>query len=165
MRTTPLASFPRIINCALLAAATVALWPMTAAGQTNEPPKIVFLHLRLVPSKTVTLIESRTRNGTLKPQPVSNDADALHFELLTADGRSFWHGAIADPSERVVEYEDPPRSGKLKRKRYSLGETEFTLRLPFSADARTVEFYRLDAAGQSTNVVKKSIGVVALTGK
>ena len=154
-----------MIGCALPAAASIAFWPMVAVAQTNDSPGILFLHLRLEHSKTVTLIESGTRKGTLKPQSPSNQPGAIHFELLTADRRSLWRGAIPDPSERVVEYEDPPRSGKLKRKNHSLGETEFTIRIPFSTDARTVEFYRLDSAGQSTNVVKQQIGVVTLAEK
>ena len=158
-------SVHRIIGFALVATAIVALWPFAAVGQTNSSPKILFLHLRLDASKSVSLIDSQTRDGTLKPQPVSNHRDAIHFELLATDGRSLWHGAIADPSDRMVEYEDPPRSGKLKRKRQVLAKTEFTVRVPVAADARTVEFYRLTSEGQSTNVVKKQIGVVTLTGK
>jgi len=162
MRTTSLATIPRMVWGVVLAAGCIAPCLMAAAGQTNDAPKIVFLHLRLDQSRSVTLIDSQTRDGTLKSQPVSNHPDAIHFEMLTADGNSLWHGAIADPGERVVEYEDPPHSGKLKRKRHSLAETEFTIRVPFSPDARKVEFYRLGSAGQSTNVVKKQIGVVTL---
>jgi len=122
-----------------------------AFAQTNDGPKILFLHVRMEKGKKAELVESKIRDGELKPALNVDQADGIHFELLTKDGKSLRHGTTPDPTRRVVEFEDPPQSGKLKRKQVELADAEFAIRVPLATNAQRVEFYTL--AKSNTNGV------------
>jgi hypothetical protein len=140
---------------------TLACLLANAQAQTNDEPKILFLHLQLK-TNSVSFIKSSTRPGHLKPRPNDDIPDGLHFELTDGDGRPLWHGVIEDPGSRSVEYEDPPGSGKLKRKKFHSSETEFTVRVPVLAKARQIEFYTCERAGSGKDEQRKSRGSLAL---
>ena len=133
-------------------------------AQATDEPQILFLHLKLK-NQQVSLVKTVTRPGVLK-RARDGAADELHYELLTDTGESRWKAAVADPTIRHLEYEDPPGSGNLKRKLLFLAEAEFTVRVPVVAKARRVEFYKLelstpDANGEQHHV-KKTVGSVPL---
>jgi len=148
---------------------TIVLLGMLALGptagrtlaETNDEPRIIFLHLQLRPDKSVKLLDATSKKGHLKSRPIQNIPDAIHFELLSTEGRTLWHGMVADPSVRDVEYEDPLRAGQMKRKQFRLIETEFTVRVPGLADARRVEFYTLGRDG-TNDATRKKLGTFPL---
>jgi hypothetical protein len=140
------------------------LWGGALLAQTNGGPAILFLHLK-VKNQVVSLVETSTSPGVLKKSrdPVAGE---LQYELVSTTGESLWKGAVADPSIRHLEYEDPPGSGKLKSKTILLDEAEFTIRVPVVSKARQVNFCILDnpAAGAEggKGLTNKSLGSVVL---
>ena len=150
--------FPR---AGWLVALTLASLLANATAQTNETSKIVFLRLQLK-GQSVSLIETTVRPGYLKTRRNLDLPDGIHFELSDRAGHPLWHGAIEDPRVRAVEYEDPPRSGKLKRKEFRLSEAGFTVRVPMLADAKRIEFYTLERADSGKDERRKSLGKLPL---
>lgn len=136
--------------------------PATALGQTNEGSKILFLHLQVQKDKSVKLLDSVTRPGELKPPANTEIHGGIHYELIDADGKSLWHAAIADPSERIIEHGDPSRSGKLKQMRVELPEAEFSIRVPVKTNAVRLEFYRWSNASTNKLAGKIRLGVWSL---
>jgi len=131
----------------------------TPAAETNEQPGILFLQLKLK-NKSISLVKTTTAPGVVKPPRVAETG--IQYELLSATGELLWKGTIEDPAVRHVEYEDPPGSGKMKRKTIRLEETEFTLRVPLIAAAQRVEFYLLEPsavdAKPGRNSTRKLLG-------
>lgn len=151
---------PSLTTIALLA--TLA-WPTAnARGQTNDGPKILFLHLKLQPDKTLNLVNSLTRPGELKPPANTDITDGIHYELLDAAGKSLWHAAIADPERRTMEHADSANDGKLKQFRIEVPEAEFMVRVPVRTNAVQVEFYRLTATATNQPLKKIRVGTVPL---
>ena len=140
------------------------LTPTPTRAQTNSTPQILFLHLKLT-NQTVTLVDSVTRPGVLKP-PRDAAVDDLHYELFSASSASLWKAAVANPSILHLEYEEPPGSGQLKRKTVVLDEAEFTARVPLVPEAKQIEFYRLEpsvpnAKGERA-LTRRSLGTLRL---
>ena len=148
--------------CALL---LLALSSQCVQAQTNDAPKILFLHVRIEKDKGIKLIQSQTRDGQLKPPRNADQSEGIHYDLVTKDGKALWRGVIQNPAERVVEYEDPPRSGKLKKKRIKSDTAEFTIRVPVAADAQRVEFYTLDASPPNRVAQTNKLGSVNVPAK
>jgi hypothetical protein len=148
------------------ALAALLLWVESAPAQTqtNAAPQILFLHLKLT-QKGISLVASSVQPGLAKPQP-NLETKEIQFELVSALGQTLWPGAMDDPRTRRVEFEDPPRSGRLKRKAILLKEAEFTIRVPFLTDARRIDFYTLDSAPTNSKSdkppVRKLLGSVPL---
>lgn len=138
-------------------------WPAVGAwGQTNDGPKILFLHLKVQQDKTLKLVNSLTRPGELKPPANTDITDGIHYELFDADGKSLWHAAIADPGQRTIEHADHSNAGKLKQFRVELPEAEFMVRVPVRTNAVQVEFYSLTATATNQPLKKIRLGVVQL---
>ncbi|MSU56860.1 MAG: hypothetical protein EXS35_01515 [Pedosphaera sp.] len=156
---------PRAAGRGVVLFLSLLLTGAIGVAQTNDGPKILFLHVRVEKEKSIKLVESSVRDGELKPQPNTDQADGIHYELRAADGSSLWHGVVPDPSRRVVEFEDPPRSGKLKHKLIELPEMELTVRVPVRSGAQRVEFYNF--TGADTNGVNRTnhLGSVTLPKK
>jgi hypothetical protein len=138
--------------------------PASMLAQTNATPQILFLHLR-VTNQTVSLVGFATQPGVLK-RARDAAADELHYEMVSATSESLWKAAVADPTIRHLEYEEPPGSGNLKRKTIVLAGTEFTIRVPVLPKARRIDFYRLEpsapgAIGERA-LTRKSLGSVVL---
>ena len=137
-----------------------------SAQSTNPPPQILFLHVK-IKNQQVTLLETTTRPGVVKPMRAGSP-DELQFEMLSADGTSLWSAAVPDPTIRVVEFEDPPGSGNLKRKSVPVDDVEFTVRVPVTASAQHVDFFKLEPAAGSAQLstpappAKKMLGSVTL---
>jgi hypothetical protein len=144
---------------AAVAAGLLALLAISASAQeqTNDSPRILFLLLKFK-NNSVSLVESSVQPGYLKPRPVEDIPDGIHFDLISADGQALWRGVIENPSRRVVEFEEPPRSGKLKRKIIPVTEAEFTVRVPARADVRRIEFYTLQKSEPESKGARKSLG-------
>jgi hypothetical protein len=133
-----------------------------AFGQTNDSTKILFLHIK-IKGQSVSLLDTVTRPGVLK-RPGDPAPDALHYEVFSAAGETLWKGALEDPTARRFEYEDPPGSGKLKRKVVLVDETEFTVRIPVLSDAQRVEFYKLEQSSSSNqkSATRRTLGTILL---
>lgn len=146
---------------AFLLAFSWLLWAAPLPAQTNSGPQILFLHLKLT-NQVISLVEANVRPGVLKPAS-NSEADGVEFELVSTAGAVFWKGAMANPSVRHVEYEDPPHSGQLRRKAIPLDEAEFTVRVPVVPGATRVDFYKLDPpASAARNIVsRKLLGSIA----
>ena len=137
------------------------------SAQTNQEAGILFLHLKLN-AQGGSLVKSTFRPGVLKPQPNPEGRD-LVCEVISAKGETLWKGGLDDPRVQRFEYEDPPRSGRLKRKEIRREEAEFTLRVPALSEARRLEIYRLAPAGAGgkgePGRAKKSCGSIVLPPK
>jgi hypothetical protein len=144
----------------LLTVGTIA----TLIAQTNDEPKILFLRLRMVKEKSIELIEATERSGELKPQVQASQPEGIHFDLLSAEGKFLWHGAIGDPTQRPVEYQDP-QSGQIKRKYFETNEAEFMIRIPAFTNGQRVKFYRLTKVGTNEWGRTNQIGSLVLPGK
>ncbi len=134
-----------------------------AEAQTNTQPQILFLHLMLT-NQVVSLVDSSLRPGMLKPG-LEADSTGLFYELVSEAGATLWKGSMADPSVRLLEYEDPANPGKLQRKRVPLEKAEFTLRVPFHQVARRITFFKLASNGPGAaqqEVSRISLGSIAL---
>jgi hypothetical protein len=152
----------RILSPLATATALMVLSLGVTMAQTNEAPQILFLHLKLK-HNAISLVESNVAPGTLKPPRPAETG--IRYELLSATGESLWQGWLDDPRERQIEYEDPPRSGKLKRKTFRREEAEFTMRVPVRAAAHRIEFHALEAPAMeatTTNQVRKLLGCLIL---
>lgn len=158
------ASTPPLPHLAKVASLMLAFLVMHATGETNEGPKILFLHLQFK-EKSVSLIRSSVRPGHLKPRPNPEETDGLHFEVKDAEGRQLWKGVMADPRWRRVEHEEPPGSGKLKSKRVELNDPEFTIRIPLLAEARQIEFYTLERTDAGKSRERRRLGKLQLPKK
>jgi hypothetical protein len=141
-----------------------ALWwrASSAWGQTNDGPKILFLHLKVQQDKTLKLVNSITRPGELKPPANTDIADGIHYELLDAAGKSLWHAVVADPSRRIVEHADPANATKLRQFHVELPEAEFMVRVPVRTNAVQVEFYRLITTATNRPPEKIRLGAVPM---
>src|ERR1043166_1660851 len=131
----------------LLALACFTAWLVCGLGplgaQTNDEPQILFLHLKLK-NKTISLVKSTQVPGVVKAPRTA--PTGLQYEVVSATGESLWKGTIEDPGERHLEYEDPPGSGKLKRKTIHFDEAAFMVRVPLLPAAQRVEFYTLESS-------------------
>lgn len=148
-------------NVTTVTALLLAFLAINVLGQTNDGPRILFLHLQLK-NESVSLIKSSVQPGHLKPRPNPDDTDGIHFELTDSDGFRLWTGAMADPRSRRVEHEDPPGSGKLKSKKVELRDPEFTVRVPLLSEARQIEFYTLVPIGSEDKLQRRSLGKLPL---
>jgi hypothetical protein len=151
------------LACAAIVLTALLIWVEAALAQTNAAPQILFLHLRLT-QKDIALVESSVRPGVAKPQP-NAETKEIQFELVSSRDKVLWRGAMDDPRVRHVEFENPPRSGHLKRKIIQSKEAEATIRVPLLAEARQIDFYALDSAevGKSDKPpARKLLGTVAL---
>jgi len=152
---------PRVYQLATAVTLVLGLMVGKMPAQTNDGPKILFLHLQLKDG-SVSLIKASVRPGQLKPRPEQNIPDGLHFELTDGDGRPLWQGVIADPRSRLVEYQIPEGSGKLKRKKVAIKDPEFTLRVPALTEARRIEFYFQEPSNAENREQRKSLGQLRL---
>jgi hypothetical protein len=124
------------------------------AAVTNETPQILFLHLRMK-ENAVSLVGCSTGAGVVKPQP-NLEARELQYELLSASGEVVWKGGLNDASLNSIEYEDPPRSGRLKRKAIRANDVEFTVRVPLISSAERLEFFRWETLPEDARSGKKA---------
>jgi len=138
-------------------------WPTAVArGQTNDGPKILFLHLKIHPDKTLQLLSSIKRPGELKPPANTDTTEGIHYELRDAEGKSLWHAAIADPERRTLEHADNSPARKMKQLHVAMSEPEFMVRVPARTNAVEVEFYRFTATTTNQPLKKVRLGMVPL---
>jgi hypothetical protein len=132
-------------------------------AQTNQP-QILFLHLKATP-ENVVLVRGTVRPGVLKPAPEA-DSTGLFYELQSVGGAKLWSGSIADPNVVEVESEDQPHSGHLHRKAIPRAEAEVTIRVPFTAAAEKIQFYKLEseAGVKPEKPSKKVLATIPLRG-
>lgn len=137
-------------------------FPLLLAGTTwlsaqETSSKIFFLHLRLE-SNQVSLVSASIAPGTLKR--FSPPSASLELEVATAAGQVLWTNAVADPSIRHLEYEDPQHPGEIISREVQLTNTEFTVRIPGFINAHHVNFYRSQSTA-ATNVPPANAAAVS----
>ena len=126
--------FAAVICSALLVTAQLG------AGKNQEGSSgITFLHLRAT-ATGFELVEARTVNGLLRGRRYDAAKLGLHLEVRSADNRVLFRDVYPDPTVTRLEYEDPDHPGKIRAKEVT--KQEFTIRVPYFAEARTVHFYR-----------------------
>lgn len=147
----------------ILAATIVPLAPLNA--QTNEPPRILFLHLKLK-GQAISLVNATAVPGVLKPARTMRGG--IRYEIISTNGVRLWQGAMADP--RVERPDFPALDDSDKTPRPALprpDELEFTLRVPCLPAAQRIDFYTLEPPPSgdvaATNAVKKILGSLPLT--
>jgi hypothetical protein len=136
--------FAAVICSALLATAELGagLRPDGSAG-------ITFLHLRAT-ADGFELIEAKTVNGSLRTRRYDSAKLGLHVEVRSADNRVLFRDVYPEPTVTRLEYEDPEHPGKIRAKEVTI--QEFTIRVPYFGEARTVHFYRrLEGRATGTN--------------
>ena len=160
----PLSCSVRSVGCRVVFLALLGLaggW--RAFAQTNPSPQILFLHL-VITNQTVSLVDSNLRPGLLKPTPEA-DSTGLFYEQVSEAGAMLCKGSMADPSVHHLEFENPAKPGGLQRKTVQLDKVEFTLRVPFHAAARRVNFFKLPVGPPGTvqpAVTRVSLGSITL---
>jgi len=117
----------------LLASAEVGV------GSKPDNTGITFLHLRAT-ADGFELIEARTVNGSLRNRRYDSAKPGLHVEVQSADDRVLFRDVYPEPTVTRLEYEDPEHPGKIRAK--EITNQEFTIRVPYFAEARAVHFYR-----------------------
>ena len=121
------------------------------AGEHNDEPRILFLHLRINQDGVVRVIGSKTAPGKLKTRLEARGT--LKFELQAKDSISLWSGAVQDPRVRHFEIEHPPGSGKLERRTHTLLDTEFMVRVPLHPAAARLMLFE-EASPDDDGVVR-----------
>jgi hypothetical protein len=126
--------FVAVVCSALLASAALG------TGSTEAGSKgITFLHLRAT-ADGFELVEAKTVDGSLRVRRYDSAKTGLHVEVRSADDRVLFRDVHPDPTVTRLEYEDPEHPGKIRAK--EITNQEFTIRVPYFADARIVHFYR-----------------------
>lgn len=121
----------------------VFLGCVLARADTNTGPGILFLHCR-IQGQVVTVLRTAHAPGVVKPPAAATGE--IEYALLSAQGETLWRGVLDDPRVQRFDYEDPPRSGRLRLKVIRHEAAEFVVRVPARADARWIEFRKLDLA-------------------
>lgn len=112
-------------------------------ADTNSEPGILFLHCR-IQGQAVTVLRTAHAPGVVKAPGVANGE--IEYALLSAQGETLWRGLMEDPRVQRFDYEDPPRSGRRRLKVIRHEAAEFVVRVPARAEARWIEFRKLDLA-------------------
>jgi hypothetical protein len=149
---------------ALLCGALTSTEPIQAAAGSDESAGITFLHLRAT-ADGFELVEAKTVNGSLRARRYDSAKSGLHVELRSADGRVLFREVYPEPTITHLEYEDPQHPGKIRVKEIA-PTPEFTIRVPYFAEARTAHFYRrLEGAGISKKPILIQQGQITLPSK
>lgn len=112
----------------------------------GQPPPahddgIIFLHLRATPTG-FELIDAKTVKGTLRIRRYNPEQSGLHIELRSVDNQVLFQNVYPDPIVTRLEYEDPSVPGKIVAKPITPPSSEFTIRIPYFANAKVARFYR-----------------------
>lgn len=102
---------------------------------------IWFLHFRLTNGQ-VELVNQKRTPGVLKAPRAARSARTLQLDLEAADGATIWSQAVEDPTFKRIEYEDPQQPGRMRVREITTTNVEFTVRVPFRAQARTAVLSR-----------------------
>jgi len=119
-----------------------------AGSQPERSAGITFLHLRAT-ATGFELVEARTVNGSLRIRRYDPAKPGLHVEVRTADNRVLFREVYPEPTVSRLEYEDPEHPGKIRTQAVAVPSEEFTIRVPYFSDGRTVHFYRHVEGGVS----------------
>jgi hypothetical protein len=134
--TTTLPLFFALGLCALLGSGNAR-----AQMPNNPQPGILFLHLHLK-QDAVTLVDSAWRPGILKKAREDKATGLLEYEALSETDTVLVSGRLEDPLWPRLEYEDPAEPGTLRSLSLQRDETEFTLRIAYQSNLRSICFYR-----------------------
>lgn len=156
---------PRKLFCAFLVIAALLCSPAALKAQSNERPRILFLHLK-IKGQTISLIDATSVPGVLKP--VRAAQGDIRYEIISTNGAPLWQGALADPRRELPDFPALDDSDKTPRQHPPvLDELEFTLRIPHQPAAQRIEFYTFEprptGADANTNAVKRLLGSLPLT--
>ena len=84
-------------------------------AQQKSGDKIVFLYLNMKDG-TITLEKISMRPGKLKKRRSSEEFGQISYKVFDKNEKLLIRDSISDPTIIRYEYEDPPGSGKLKKK-------------------------------------------------
>jgi len=129
----------------------VALVANNGRAQT-DPPGITFLHLRAT-ADHFELIDAKTVPGSLRSVRYDREAHGLHVEVLSKDNRTLFQTVCAEPTVRRLEYEDPSQPGRIVMKLVPSIPGDFTIRIPYSNEARMLRFYRHSSVATGVTLV------------
>lgn len=128
-------------RAALAALALLALAPLRDGYAEPDSPQIVFLHLRATETG-FELLDAQSAPGLLRVPHYESKLAGLHFEVRGRAQQVLFQDVCPEPTIRRLEYEDPDRPGHILTKQVAASNTEFTIRVPYFADAQTIRFYR-----------------------
>jgi hypothetical protein len=123
--------------------------------QRKHDSKIVFLQLRMKEGQ-ITLVNTTIRPGYLKPQRTTGAKGDILYDLTNMSGVSLWQGVRDNPSRRRLEYEDPDNPGKILSKIINQNNVDFTVRIPYNPDIKSISFYSLQESVPSLKVKRPS---------
>jgi hypothetical protein len=134
--------FGSLALCGLVAvAASIGDAVAQRHSAESDPPRIIFLHLRAT-NNGFELIDAKTVPGLLKVSRYDSNRDGLHFEVSSNSNQVLFQDVCPEPTVRRLEYEDPDHPGRIIEKQVTSISTEFTIRVPYFPEARTLRFYR-----------------------
>lgn len=169
MNNKPLTVSKRAVTAPLIF--TLWLWATLGAARlmaqrpdNTQPPGILFLHLHLKPDG-ITLVDSALRPGILKKAIEDKATGPLDYEVLAEGETVILAGHLEDPLCPRLEYEDPAAPGTLRTLNLQRDEAEFTLRLAYQSQLRSVRFYRssgLQPALRQPSMPRQYLGSVTV---
>jgi hypothetical protein len=124
---------------AIICIAVFSCVGVSVAPANDGSAGITFLHLRAT-ADGFELIDAKTVNGSLRSGRYDSARPGLHVEVRSADDHLLFRDVYPDPTINRLEYEDPEHPGKILAK--EITKQEFTIRVPYFAEGRTVHFYR-----------------------
>jgi hypothetical protein len=119
--------------------------------QIKSVNKIVFLEFVMTKS-SINLFSFNVVDGTLTN--IEPSAGEMTYELVDSTGNVLRSGFISNPLCKIYEYEDPQNNGVLKSITVNLEKSRFILRLPYSSEFSSINFYKF-VSEQSTAILRK----------
>lgn len=116
--------------------------------------RIAFVHMRFEDGELV-LDGVKVVEGDMKqPRRLNLPEGHLYFEVLDISGKRLFEGTVPDPLKRRFEYFD--EDGTIHSKTVEVESAFFSVRIPFDSGARTLKFYRIEAAGSEKAKLTKA---------
>ena len=130
-----------VLSGSMAAAIGAELQPATVAGSSN---KILFLQVHLEQGQ-MTVLKSTPATGVLK-SPRQPPSQRVMYSLEATNGASLWSGWMEDPTMQRIEYPDDSEPGVLRAMMRTNDPVDFVVRIPQTAGAEKLSFYRLTPA-------------------
>lgn len=125
----------------LIAVSLAALAPESGRAQPARADSIVFLHVRVTHS-AVRLLHFEVVPGSLKrPRNQPASPGEIRMKVTDAKGALLHDGVMSDPTHVIYEYED--ESGQLRQQEVVKDSADATVRIPYDAAARAINFQRV----------------------
>jgi hypothetical protein len=161
MARTKATAAKRFVPLAItLGLAALTVLPGVAHSQTNDAPRMLFLHVQFRDGSPA-LRDWTIRPGTVKARPAP-EGPTLAVEVQDEKGCVLWQTAIPDPRVRRIESHDPAQRNSGGARHVVIENPEVTLRIPLLREARQVELFAVDEASGNRPAHRRPLGRLKL---